>query len=120
MRYAGTLRQVRLFLTGAALLLLVGCALPTIDYGSPPPTDALATLALKVSTDADVLKTLGEPQGRGLVQHRPNERPGKVWLYYYGKSVGMDYRGKYLFIFLDENVYVGYLWYSSEITMKKQ
>jgi hypothetical protein len=119
MRYASTLREVRLFFTCAALSFLVGCALPTIEFGSPPPTDALATLAIKVSTDADVLKTIGEPLGRGVVQHRPNERPRKVWFYYYAATIGMDVKGKYLFIFLDENVYEGYLWFSSDIAMKK-
>jgi hypothetical protein len=120
MGHAQASRPIGLFLLAVALSLLGGCAIPTIDFGSPPPTEPLATLTPRVSTDADVLKAIGEPQGRGIVEHRPNERPRDVWFYYFATNVGMDVKGKYLFVFLDGNVYDGFLWFSSDVAMRKQ
>lgn len=120
MRYAKSIRKAKLLAMGAALTLLAACAIPTIDFGSPPATDALGTLTPNVSTDSDVVKAIGEPEGRGVAEHRPNERPRNVWFYYFVTNVGMNVEGKYLFVFLDDRKYEGYLWFSSNVAMKKQ
>jgi hypothetical protein len=90
-----------------------------LEFGSPPATNALATLTPRVSTDADVQKALGEPQGSGLAEHRPDERPRTVWFYYYVIGVGTDIDQKMLFVFLDGDVYEGHLWYSSIMAPKR-
>lgn len=92
----------------------------TIEFGAPPATDALARLTPRVSTQAEVVKALGEPQGRGFIEHLPKERPRTLWFYYFVTSDLAATDQKILFVFLDGELYEGHLWFSSLTALKRQ
>lgn len=101
------------------LSLLVGCASGPIELGRPIPTDRLAQLKPGTSTLADVLATLGEPQGRGggLL---PGAPPLDLLLYESDQMDGTKMRMKMLMVFVHRSsgVYEGYMWFHSGLTLK--
>jgi len=67
-----------------------------------------------VSDSKDVLAALGEPFGKGMAMLPiTHETPRTMWTYYYGEADMKDGRGMYLFVFLDRDIYDGYMWFSS-------
>ena len=67
-----------------------------------------------VSTSKDVHAALGEPFGKGMAMLPiTHETPRTMWTYYYGEADMKDGRGMYLFVFLDRDLYDGYMWFSS-------
>ena len=67
-----------------------------------------------VSDSKDVLAALGEPFGKGMAMLPiTHETPRTMWTYYYGEGDMKDGRGMYLFVFLDRDLYDGYMWFSS-------
>jgi hypothetical protein len=94
------------------LTLLVGCA-PIIKYGSPHEVDRLDSLNRGITSKADVLKAIGEPRGYGQVYLAPDLEPRKIWFYEYTEVQGKKIVIKILLVFFDEELYDGYLWFSS-------
>ena len=106
-------RATRLiWILGATWPLLSACA-TSARFGFPPKVDRLETLKQGESTEADVLLTLGEPQGRGLAQLSARITPRRIWLYELRQIDGASGRQKLLFIFFDGERFDGYLWFSS-------
>jgi hypothetical protein len=67
-----------------------------------------------VSNTKDVLAALGEPFGKGMVMLPiTHQTPRTMWTYYYGEGDMKDSRFMYLFVFLDRELYDGYMWFSS-------
>jgi hypothetical protein len=67
-----------------------------------------------VSNSKDVLAALGEPFGKGMAMLPiTHETPRTMWTYYYGEGDMKDSRFMYLFVFLDRELYDGYMWFSS-------
>lgn len=72
------------------------------------------TLRLKESKSSDVLAALGEPFGKGeAMLPIAHQTPRTMWTYYYGEGDMKDGRGIYLFVFFDQDLYDGYMWFSS-------
>jgi hypothetical protein len=72
------------------------------------------SLRLKESKTSDVLAVLGEPFGKGKAMLPAAHRtPRTMWTYYYGEADMKDGRGMYLFVFFDQDLYDGYMWFSS-------
>jgi hypothetical protein len=97
-------------------LLLSGCADLRIRLGTQPNLDALEReLAIGTSTEADVHRALGQPyaRGRSLLPIDQAAKPLTVWTYYYETGGLKDPRRTFLFVYLDENHYQGYMWFSS-------
>lgn len=96
---------------------LQGCG-TRLEMGSPPRVDRLAQLKPHVSTKQDVLLTLGEPHGVGREFLPFLDHPRTVWSYYFEESqaslsgVG-EYRRIFVWVFLDDERYDGYLWVSN-------
>jgi hypothetical protein len=103
---------------GVALSLLAGCAMGPIELGRPIPTDRLAALTPGKSTRAEVLATLGEPQGRGqgLLPAAP---PLDLLLYESDQIDGTKMRMRMLMVFVHRStgVYEGYMWFHSGLLM---
>lgn len=102
-----------------ALLLGTACITLEVRTGRLPNVNALeANLILGRSNEQEVLRVLGEPSGRGRASW-PIESGTRInWGYYYGESTSgllglKDGRRIFLFVFLDEGIYSGYLWFSS-------
>ena len=101
------------------LLFTVSIGGCTYKFGEPPKVKALASLTPLKSTKQDVLDLLGKPDGPGSLHHSSTYNVKRdVWLYRYmavsssglgGPSIKMTY----LQIFLNNDLYDGYLWFSS-------
>lgn len=103
---------VEFALAGLLTLILAGCASKVV-YGTPPKTDSLGTLRPEVSSAQEVKQILGEPSGRGMMRTASMSGPETVWSYEYTEGEGKQVRLKLLLVFLVEDVYQGYLWFSS-------
>jgi hypothetical protein len=106
--------RVSLLLFLAAFVPLSGCV--TVSYGVQPNTDRLAQLVPGKSRSSDVLLALGEPRGKGAAHLSPELPLRNVWYYEYLKASGamtMNVDLKMLIVFLQGDVYDGYLWFSS-------
>lgn len=97
-----------------ALGLLVGCATGPVELGRPLPTERLSQLKPGTSTIAEVLATLGEPQGRGKGL-LPTAPPIDLLLYESDTMDGAKMRMKMLVVFVNRStgVYEGYMWFQS-------
>ena len=112
---ASDMRMPRLLATGlVALTLLVGCATGPVELGRPIPSEQLAKLTPGTSTMAEVLATLGEPQGRGKGL-LPSAPPIDLLLYESDLVDGTKMRMKMLIVFVNRanGVYEGYMWFQS-------
>ncbi len=97
-------------------LLAAGCVW---TVGERPVTAALETrLRPGESTPAEVIAALGKPSGEGGVMLPVlDQRARESWTYYFEKGhvegSDVDTRRTFLFVYFDDGVYDGYLWFSS-------
>jgi hypothetical protein len=78
-----------------------------------PRVERLSTLKPCTSTQSDVISTLGEPRGHGKVRWSADAPEQPVLFYEYAQTEGKKVRLKILLVFVDSDVYAGYLWFSS-------
>jgi hypothetical protein len=105
-------RTIAVLLT---VLALTGCSI-RIRTGRLPDVKVLENqLQIGTSTAAEVRRLLGEPyaRGRSLLPPDPAKRPTDLWTYTYGEGDLEDSRQIVLFVFLDQDVFLGYMWFSS-------
>ena len=97
-------------------LLAAGCIW---TVGTRPVTEALeTTLRPGISTPAEVIAALGKPSGEGgIMLPVLDKRARESWTYYYEKGHAegkvVDTRRTFLFVYFDDGIYDGYLWFSS-------
>ena len=106
-------------------LLLCSCATPGPKQTLPPSSPAFnnaaltSTLQRGVSTAADVREALGEPNGLGGFLYPTDTDPLTVWFYekiMIDTSSGkLDLQQDVLLVFLRENIFDGFLWYSDAV-----
>jgi len=102
---------------GACLLLvaalLAACSIK-VRTGYDPNITALETkLVPAVSTRQQVSGALGWPYGEGRALMPFHDKPRDVVTYYYEEGTLDDDRRIFLFVFLNEDAYEGYMWFSS-------
>jgi hypothetical protein len=115
-------------LTGlmALAISISGCGEMIVRFGELPDTDALETaLKVDISEMADVKRILGEPDGVGEERFPPmgkygvmlptREKPRTVWTYHYIESTMQDSRQTIVWVFFADDVYDGYMWFSSNL-----
>ena len=123
-RFAENREIGRAVVTVVLLMATAGCS-STIEAGRigdgtrPDPVLLDTTLTFGVSTRADVKDALGEPNGPGGIFLPIDDKPREAWAYNYELS-GVDQRRMtlksirtYLFVYFDNGVYDGYMWFSS-------
>lgn len=94
-------------------LMISGCEI-NIRAGQPPDIAALENgLQIGKSTFNDVQETMGEPYGQGRSMFPFHDAPRDVWTYYYEEGDLEDDRRTFLYVFFDEDIYDGYIWFSS-------
>lgn len=99
--------------------LLPGCGEIKVRAGVPVATSMIdARLTVGQSTAEEVRRVLGEPVGVGREFLPFHDQPRTVWSYHFEEgqvslSGGGDSRRIFVWIFLKEARYDGYLWVSS-------
>jgi hypothetical protein len=110
------LRMLALISVMLCATSLSGCASFIVHAGRPlQDVGWRESLQVGESTREEVLSVLGEPVGRGraLLPIDEGDASRTVWTYYYEEATMKDARRLFLFVFLDGELYDGYLWFSS-------
>ena len=99
-------------------LLVAACAAPPFEMGRAAPTDKVDRLISDRTTRAEVIALLGQPRGYGLMRHTPDQPLRDVLVYerlrIKGDQIGVDM----LLVYLNEDRYDGYLWFSAKELLK--
>ena len=116
MRYSFRAGLIALFL---ATVLLQGCGEIKVRVGAPvDPSMLESRLALGRSTEKDIREVMGEPLGVGREWLPFHARVRTVWSYYLEESQASlsgigDAHRIFLWVFLTDGRYDGFLWVSS-------
>ena len=95
-------------------LFASGCMDIKIRIGARPDSAVLEErLHMGISTGKDVLEALGVAYGKGEAMFPFHDTPKELWSYYYEEGSLKDSRRIFLFVFLDQDRYDGYMWFSS-------
>lgn len=96
------------------ILQLVGCVEISAVAGTDTDLGRIdERLVMGVSTEREVVGILGRPYGRGREWAPPSDQPRDVLTYYYEVSDLKETTREFLFVFLEEGVFDGYLWFSN-------
>jgi hypothetical protein len=108
-------RGVVPLLSVLALIALSSCADIRARAGSRPSEQLLEEkLVMGKSTMDEVRALLGDPFGTGSSMLPMQPGPRTMWSYYYEEGTLSDDRRIFLFVyFTSDNLYEGYLWFSS-------
>ncbi len=113
-------RALRALLVFVAIVLAVasqaGCVM---QFGARPKVDRLGGLTRGVSTQADVLLTLGEPRGSGGAVIEPGASPEEIWFYEFLRIRGKKMSLHILLVFFDGKRYDGHLWFRSDERVRR-
>ena len=103
------------------ILILVSLQACTYKFGILPDVSKLEKIQQGVSTKVDVLMLLGEPRGKGKTRFMATiPYPFDIWFYEYVQSDGKTIDVKYLLVFMDREVYQGYVWFSSKDLIERE
>ena len=120
MRIANPFRQVLLTIFLITIALLAGCGEIKVRAGTPVAPSLLESkLVIGQSTSDDIRQILGEPNGLGREFLPFHTQPRTVFSYYFEESqVSLssregDARRIFVWVFVKNGRYDGYLWVSS-------
>ena len=113
-----TIRRITQILGRLVVVLLVcgyvaGCVELKVRVGSNFDTATLNQLRLGESTSDDVLALLGQPYGEGRSYLPFQQEHLDMWSYYYEIGTLSDDRRTFLFVYFDDGIYDGHMWFSS-------
>jgi len=97
----------------AACMALGACVDIKVRAGNEIDLPALQELQIGESTSDDVQATLGTPFGTGRSYLPFQSEHMEMWSYYYELGTMSDDRRTFLFVYMDDGVYDGYMWFSS-------
>ncbi len=91
-----------------------GCVTMNYRVGTRPDPSVLEkNLKVGKSTSEEVIGALGRPDGKGAAMFTMYSQPSQLWSYYYEEGTMEEARRIFLFIFMNEDRYDGYMWFSS-------
>ena len=99
-----------------ALISIVtsGCVDMKYRVGTRPEPSVLEkNLNVGKSTSKEIIGALGRPDGKGAALFTMYSQPSELWSYYYEEGTTEEARRIFLFIFMNEDRYEGYMWFSS-------
>jgi outer membrane protein assembly factor BamE (lipoprotein component of BamABCDE complex) len=108
--------------TGLACAVLPGCAatIQTVkNQAFKQPGSLQSDLKRGVSTRADVLRLLGQPDGRGGGAFASEAGQADVW-YYESTDISLMSMGgnqRILVVFFGNDVFVGYMWFKTDLSI---
>lgn len=95
-------------------VFLPGCAVHTVKSQAFSKLDQLeAELKRGVSTKADVITLLGEPDGSGGAQLPSSSHENDVWYYEASRASLSNMNQKILLVYFREEVFDGFMWFSN-------
>jgi hypothetical protein len=96
-------------------VLQAGCLSIKARIGDDKPVvESLhASLRIGESSTEDVRKALGTPYGTGRAMLPFQEAALDMWTYLYAEGTLADMRQTVLFVYIDNGVYDGHMWFSS-------
>lgn len=107
-------QKAMLVLLAIIIVLTTGCMDIKTRIGKMPDTEALEkTLHIGESSQNDVLAALGVPYGKGKEMLPIGKSARTMWSYYYEEGTLKDSRRIFLFVFINQDRYDGYMWFSS-------
>lgn len=110
-------RTMRIFARLAFVLLvsgyITGCAEVKVRVGTSIDLPALHELQIGESTSDEVLALLGHPYGEGRSYLPFQAEHRDMWSYYYEIGTLSDDRRTFLFVYFDDEIYDGHMWFSS-------
>jgi hypothetical protein len=92
---------------------MCACVDIRIRAGNEIDLPALQELRIGESTSEDVQAKLGAPFGTGRSYLPFQTEPIDMWSYYYELGTLSDDRRTFLFVYLDDGIFDGYMWMSS-------
>jgi len=104
---------VKIALLIVATAAISACVDIKIRAGNEIDLQALQVLRIGESTSDDVQAILGAPFGTGRSYLPFQAEPIEIWSYYYELGTMSDDRRTFLFVYLDNGVFDGYMWMSS-------
>ena len=110
-----TSRCAPLLIAVLVLSLTAACAEIRVRAGARPNVRLLEQqLVMRSSTMDDVRALLGKPFGTGTSMLPMQAGPRTMWSYYYEEGTMKDDRRIMLFVyFTPDNLYEGYMWFTS-------
>ncbi len=97
----------------AGALMLAGCEVKYRVFEPVNPDLLESQLRLGVSKRADVQAALGAPTGTGRSMLPFDQRPRTMWSYWYEEGSREASGRTVIYVYFDEDIYSGYLWFSS-------
>lgn len=97
----------------AACMALGACGNIRVRAGNEIYLPALLELRVGESTSENVQTTLGAPFGTGRSYLPFQSEHLEMWSYYYELGTISDMRRTFLFVYFDDGVFDGYMWFSS-------
>ena len=113
---ASTLTYVGILVATMAFISIMtsGCADMKYRVGTRPDPSVLeAKLHVGKSTSEEVIEALGKPDGKGAALFTIYSQPSQLWSYYYEEGTMQEASRIFLYIFMNEDLYEGYMWFSS-------
>ena len=105
-----------------SLILISGCGPIDFQIGRSFDSGSLDSVLIPgVSKAVQIEAVLGKPFGKGRALMPFHEEPRTVWTYFFeqgsinlggGESKG---KRKYLFVYLAEDIFEGYIWFDSQL-----
>ena len=106
---------VRSFALLLGAMLLAGCAVQTVKSQAFSRVDRLETEFKRgVSTKADVLTVLGEPDGSGGAMFPTASQASDVWYYEAYRSSLSNLSQKILLVYFKGEEFDGFMWFSND------
>lgn len=109
--------MTRVFGQLAVILLacsyIAGCAEVKVRAGNSIDIAALDQLRVGESTSDEVTALLGRPYGEGRSYLPFQAEHLDMWSYYYELGTLSDDRRTFLFVYFDDEIYDGHMWFSS-------
>ena len=106
-------RLLKFAASTAICLAMSACVDIRVRAGHEIDLAALEDLQIGVSTSEQVRTALGAPFGEGRSYLPFQSEQVDMWSYYYEIGTMEDDRRTFLFVYLDNGIYDGHMWFSS-------
>lgn len=104
----------------AALAVTAAACAPSIEYGAKPNTQNLARLTVGESGSSELLRSLGQPRGKGVARLAGLPEAREIWYYEHSKTDGSRVEMTMLLVFLKDGRYDGHLWFSAAQVVQQE